>query len=209
MEVETRIVFLHGIANIGKSALLRSFLHDWRSAEASVVELDCRTVEPTQRGFLHAAGGFREFSELVQHLRALPAPVVLAMDHYEVFRLMDTWLRQVLVPALSPQVTLVLVGRERPVAGWLTIEDFRNLPLGPLEEAEAHLMLEAHGVHPREARRLNRLARGHPLALMLASAGAAERPELALEDAAMTRVIEELSRLYLEGVEDPLARRAL
>jgi hypothetical protein len=44
---------------------------------------------------------------------------------------------------------------------------------------------------------------------MLASAGVAEHPELALEDAAMTRVVEELSRLYLEDVEDPLARRAL
>ena len=60
-----------------------------------------------------------------------------------------------------------------------------------------------------DAARLNRIARGHPLALMLASAGVSEHPELALEDAALTRVVEELTRLYLEDVEDPLARRAL
>ncbi|MGH3112871.1 MAG: winged helix-turn-helix domain-containing protein, partial [Gaiellaceae bacterium] len=206
---ETRVVCLHGIAGMGKSALLGSFYESARAAGMSVVELDCRTVEPTERGLLYAAGGFREVGELVQHLGELSSPVVVALDHYEVFRLMDTWLRRVLVPALPPAVHLVLAGRERPVAGWLALEGFRNLPLGPLEEAEARVMLERCGVHASEAGRLNRIARGHPLALMLASAGVAEHPQLALEDAAMTRVVEELSRLYLEGVEDPLARRAL
>ena len=56
----TRVVCVHGIAGIGKSALLGAFLDRQRAAGASVVELDCRTVEPTERGFLHAAGGFRD-----------------------------------------------------------------------------------------------------------------------------------------------------
>ncbi len=206
---ERRVVCLHGIAGIGKSALLSTFLDRRRAAAAGVVELDCRAVEPTERGFLHACGGFDDLGELVDHLRTLAAPVTIALDHYELFRLMDTWLRQVLVPALPAGSTLVLAGRERPVSGWLALEHFRNLPLGPLEEAEARLMLERRGVHETDATRLNRIARGHPLALMLASAGVAEHPELELEDAAMTRVVEELSRLYLEGVDDPLARRAL
>jgi uncharacterized protein (DUF934 family) len=206
---ETRVVCLHGIAGMGKSALLGSFVEGARSAGTTVVELDCHTVEPTERGFLHAAGGFADVGELVEHLADLSPPVVLALDHYEVFRLMDTWLRRALVPALPPAVHLVLAGRERPVAGWLGVEGFRNLPLGPLDEGHARLMLERRGVGGNEAARLNRIARGHPLALMLASAGVAEHPQLALEDAAMTRVVQELSRLYIEGVEDPLARRAL
>jgi Transcriptional regulatory protein, C terminal len=209
LDGETRVVFIHGIAGIGKSVLLSSLLDRRRAAGSSVVELDCRIVEPTERGFLHAAGDCADLGELVQHLATLPAPVVLALDHYELFRLMDTWLRQVLVPALPPGVSLVLAGRERPIAGWLALADFRNLPLGPLDEADSQLMLERHGVLGTEATRLNRIARGHPLALMLASAGVAEHPELGLEDAAMTRVVDELSRLYLEGVDDPLTRRAL
>ena len=56
---------------------------------------------------------------------------------------------------------------------------------------------------------LNRIARGHPLALVLASAGVAENPRLGLEDAAVSRVVEELTRLYFEDVDDPLTRRAI
>jgi hypothetical protein len=67
--------------------------------------------------------------------------------------------------------------------------------LGPLDESEAQMMVERRGVDSTEARRLNRIARGHPLALILASAGVAEHPELGLEDAAMTRTVEELSHL--------------
>jgi hypothetical protein len=205
----TRVVWVHGIAGVGKSALLGTFLDYQRAAGASTVELDCRTVEPTERGFLHGAGGFGSLGQLVEYVGNAPAPVVVALDHYEVFRLMDTWLRQVLAPALPAGVTLLLAGRGRPVAAWLAREGFRNVPLGPLEQAAAEWMLERRGVRAAEARRLNRIARGHPLALILACAGVAEHPELALEDAAMTRVVEELSRLYLESVDDPLARSAL
>ena len=116
---ETQVVCVHGIAGIGKSELLSAFLDRRRAAGASVLALDCRTVEPTERGFLHGAGRFRELGELLQRVGDSAVPVVLALDHFEVFRLMDTWLRQVLAPALPAGVTMVLVGRERPVGpGW-------------------------------------------------------------------------------------------
>jgi hypothetical protein len=184
---ETQVVCLHGIAGVGKSGLVCTFLDRARRDSSSVIHLDCRTVEPTERGFLRAAGGVDALDAFVRHLQALPAPIVLALDHYEVFRLMDTWLRQVLVPALPPGVGLLLAGRERPVAAWFGLERFRTLPLGPLEDAEALSLLERHGIGARDANRLNRIARGHPLALVLASAGVSEHPELEFEDAAMTR----------------------
>jgi hypothetical protein len=201
----TRVGSLHGIAGIGKSELLTAFADRAREGGATVLALDCRMVEPTERGFLDAAG----IDDAESLANRLDRPGVLTLDHYEVFRLMDTWLRQVLVPALPEGVSLVISGRERPVAGWFALEGFRTLPLGPLEDADAEALLEHGGVSPDEAQRLNRIARGHPLALTLASAGVSEHPELALEDAALTRVVEELSRLYLEDVDDELARRAL
>jgi hypothetical protein len=206
---ECRIGYLHGVAGMGKSALLRRFLEQASGTGTSVLELDCRVVEPTERGLLRAAGGFDVVDELAEHLAMLRSPTVLALDHYEVFRLMDTWLRQVLLPALSPQVSLVLSGRTRPVAGWFSLDGFRSLPLGPLDDADAMLLLHDLGVGAGDAVRLNRVARGHPLALTLGSAGVVEHPELGLEDAAMTRVVDELARLYLGEVDDALTRRAL
>lgn len=206
---EGSITCLHGIAGVGKSGLVRTFLDRARREGVSVLVLDCRTVEPTERGFLRAASRFGDLEAFVRHLGTLPPPIVLALDHYEVFRLMDTWLRQVLVPALPAGVSLLLAGRERPLAGWFELDGFRTLPIGPLEETEALALLEDRGVHASEATRLNRIARGHPLALMLASAGVSEHPELDFEDAAMARVVDELTRLYLEDVDDPVTRRAL
>ena len=200
---------MHGIAGVGKSGLLRAFLEAARRDSAEVLLLDCRAVEPTERGLLRAAGGFEDVEAFVRHLRTLSPPIVLAFDHYELFRLMDTWLRQVLVPLLPPTVSVLLAGRERPVGAWFALDAFRTLPLGPLDDAAALALLEQLGSRPGDAARLNRIARGHPLALMLASAGVSERPELEIEDAAMTRVVDELTRRYLEDVDDPHTRRAL
>jgi Transcriptional regulatory protein, C terminal/AAA ATPase domain len=205
----TRVACVHGIAGIGKSELLGVFLERARDAEATVLQLDCRAVEPTERGFLDAAGPFHDVDAMAKHLTNLGDPLVLALDHYEVFRLMDTWLRQVLVAALPAGASLVLAGREPPVAAWFGLDGFQTVTVAPLEEAEACALLEARGVPASEAPSLNRIARGHPLALTLVSAGVSEHPELALEDAAMTRVVDELTRRYLEDVDDELARRAL
>ena len=209
MHGEARVACLHGIAGVGKSALVSTFLERAGREGCGVVLLDCRTIEPTERGFLRAAGGSADLGALAGELVARGPPVVLALDHYEVFRLMDTWLRQVLVPALPAGTGLLLAGRERPVGAWLTLDGFRTLPLGPLGEDDAMRLLERRGIHPGDAARLNRIARGHPLALVLASAGVAEHPELGLEDAATARVVEVLTRLYLEDVDEPVTRRAL
>jgi hypothetical protein len=95
------VTHLHGIAGIGKSTLLAAFAHQARAQGAVVVSLDCRLIEPTERGFAQELAGAIQ-SEAVR-LRTLTARlgdlghrVVLTLDTYEVFRLMDTWLRQVL-----------------------------------------------------------------------------------------------------------------
>jgi Transcriptional regulatory protein, C terminal len=201
-----RVGYLHGIAGIGKSVLVRRFLRVARDDGLDVVEIDCRTVEPTERGVLQAIGGCWDVPELIERLALRPSPTVLAFDHYEVFRLMDTWLRQVLAPALPDGVTLLLAGRLPPLSGWFSLEGFLSLPLGPLDEPDALRLLADLGVPDADAVRLHRVARGHPLALVLASAGVEEHPQLALEDAAMTRVVGELARAYLDSGDDGTRR---
>src|SRR5215470_12035767 len=48
------VVAVHGIAGIGKTALLAAFAEDARAHGAAVVSLDCGGIEPTERGFLAA-----------------------------------------------------------------------------------------------------------------------------------------------------------
>src|SRR5690242_8626005 len=57
LEEGPRILFLHGIAGIGKSTLLERFASEARNRGAIVVGLDCQEIEPTERGFVHALSG--------------------------------------------------------------------------------------------------------------------------------------------------------
>src|SRR5262249_2384131 len=120
LDESPRVVFVHGIAGIGKSTLLEAFADQARARNAAVVTLDCRAVEPTERGLLYelgnAIGGMIATPEdAVERLGSPGSRVVLSLDNYEVFRLMDTWLRQVFIPLLPDNVRVVLVGRDRPV----------------------------------------------------------------------------------------------
>jgi hypothetical protein len=209
---------LHGIGGSGKSTLLASFCVQAREAGVAVVQLDCRAIEPTERGFIHELGEIVGTPDLAasraaERLGELSERVVLALDTYERFRLLDTWLRQVFIPLLPDNVRVILSGREPPVTSWFTTPGWQGLfhaaPLGPLEEDDAISFFTEAGIARNDALRLNRFARGHPLALTLAAAAALERPNLQLEETALQRTVEQLTHLYLEDISDPLIRKAL
>ena len=209
---------VHGVAGVGKSGLLRAFCDRARDSGAEVLALDARLIEPTTKGFLRELGReidaeIADVEDAARRLDAFPARFVLALDTYEVFRLMDTWLRQELIPALPERVRVVLVGRQPPVPVWISAPEwhglFRSLALNRLPDEDALRLLADAGLDEGAARRINRFTRGHPLALHLAAAAAAERPGLALEDAAVPRVVQELSQLFLADVADAATREAL
>jgi hypothetical protein len=212
------VVFVHGIAGIGKSSLLEAFSAEARASGATVIRLDCRSIEPSERGFIHELGGaigsdVGTVDEATRRLGLLGVRVVLALDTYELFRLMDTWLRLVFIPGLPDNVRVVLCGREAPVSAWATSPQwqrlFRSISLGPLNSQEALELLSYIGVKETDAWRINRFTRGHPLALRLAGSAAVERLGSHLEEATIQRVVEELTRLYLSDVHDPLTRKVL
>ena len=211
-----RLVFLHGIAGIGKSTLLAACLHDARATGQTVLSLDGRSVEPTEAGFLDALSRAADRAVLdLDHLMAelrRSAPVLISIDNAENLRLLDSWLRRTLVPALPPQVRLALAGREPPVALWLTTAGLeggtRTIALGPLPESEAVHLLALLGVTADRARALNGVARGHPLALRLAAATLADQPDR-LDQVGVHQVMDDLARLYLADVDDPDTRTAL
>lgn len=214
-----RVVHVRGIAGIGKTALLERFAHEARDAGAVVIRLDCRNVEPTGRGYLQALseaiGGRRPEAEaLAVRLGGLGSIVILAFDTYEVFRLLDAWLRQVFVPMLPDNVRVLFFGRGHPVDSWYASPGWeqllRSVPLAPLNAADTSQLLLSLGVTGEKAALIARATHGHPLAMKLAVAGLHdEQPGYDLAEASVQHALDELTRLFLADVGDPVTRRVL
>jgi tRNA A-37 threonylcarbamoyl transferase component Bud32 len=212
------VVQIHGIGGVGKSALVQAFSIQAKEHGASVIILDSPLMEPTERGFLHELGNAIGIDnptndEVVNGLEILGPRVFLVIETYEVFRLMDTWLRQIFVPALPENVRVLLVGREPPTPGWLTAPEwqglFSSIALGPLSTKDALDLLSRAGIEEKNSQRINRFAKGHPLTLKLAASAALERPSFDLQDVAEHKIIQELSRVFLNDVADAATREAL
>ncbi|MEP6787358.1 MAG: winged helix-turn-helix domain-containing protein [Acidobacteriota bacterium] len=219
LDSATPVMFVHGLAGIGKSMLLDVFATRAREDGAFVALLDCRTIEPTERGLLYeistAIGITVTTPEMAaERLGSLGPRVVLSLDNYEVFRLMDTWLRQVFLPLLPENVHFILAGSDRPVLAWLVAPSrtslLRVMALGPLSEAESSKFLARGGIASHQAALINKFARGHPLALKLALNAAAEGHSYDGNSASgFHRVVEDLTRLYLTDIGDPLTRQVI
>lgn len=88
------VVFVHGIAGIGKSALAEAFAVEARACGATVLRLDGRSIEPTERGFLAAlegktGGDVGTAEDVAARLSRLGDRVILIVDTYEVLRILD------------------------------------------------------------------------------------------------------------------------
>lgn len=212
------VVHLFGIAGAGKSTLLSRFAVQARRAGATVLEVDCRLVEPTARGFFDEIGHLldaevRGLEDAVRVLSATSGTTVLTLDHYEAFGLMDTWLRQTLLPMLPDGFRLVVASRRPPVPVWLTSPKwhglFRALALDPLSSGEALTLLADFGIDGAAADTLAAVTHGNPLALKLAASAASARTSIRIEDAAIQEVMDELTALNLTEVDDPAVRDAI
>lgn len=212
------VAYVHGIAGIGKSTLLDAFAAHAAGRAVPVVRLDCRAVEPTPRGFLAALATTLDcrldsLSEAAAALAGLGPRVVIALDTYENLRLLDTWVRQALVPALPTSARVLIAGRIPPSAAWHAAPGwhglFRSLRLEPLATEESDCYLERVRV-PRAARpAINRLARGHPLALSMAASLTTADQDHEVGGRTAHAVIEHLSQAFLDSVPDTAARTAL
>lgn len=217
-EQKTPVVFVHGIGGIGKSSLLEAFAAQAQTLGAVVIKLDCRAIKPSTEGFLHelnaAIGGdATDLGQIILRLSQLGDRVIIAFDNYELFRMMDTWLRQVFIPSLNDNIQIFFFGREAPVSAWYTASGwdgmFQSILLGPLSNIEAEELLLQCGVSEMDAQRVTLFTHGHPLALKLAAATIAECPDLNLKEVESQHVVTELMQLYMTDVPDPVSRVAL
>lgn len=209
------VTFLHGPPGVGKSALLAAFAARAPERGTQIAMIDCRDVEPTPRALLdglgHVLGSDLDgLGQLSTAIAFRGAQVVIALDTYECFRLVDSWVRDELVGALPAGCTLVLAGRDAPLPDWSlslsTPASFVQLALGRLADADAIAFLRSAGVSPAAAHRLGRLARGHPLTLRLAAAAALARGEPDIDEQAAPAVFEALTRLYVTDLPSATQR---
>jgi len=214
---EQPVTFVHGIPGIGKSTLLANVASRARGAGATVIELDCGAVEPTDIGVFDALA--RATGKVIASLSdvfdvlAGDSPLLLVLDSYERWRLFDTWVRQMFVPALPETAHVLIAGRFEPTGPWRYLPEWRDacrvIELPPLTDTEALAFLESEGLTSDSARRVNLIARGHPLALALAAAGFRDRPESTIDEAAIDGVTQALASVYLDAAPDPATREAL
>ena len=119
------VTFVHGLGGMGKTSLLNALAETAWSRGVVVIPLDCRTIQPTESRLLDAVQSrvgqpITSLDTLASVLGQLGQRVILTFDTYEVFRLLDTWLRQVFIPSLPDNARVFFFGREAPVAAWTT-----------------------------------------------------------------------------------------
>ncbi|MGH2562070.1 MAG: winged helix-turn-helix domain-containing protein [Thermomicrobiales bacterium] len=203
--------FIHAMAGTGKSRLLEAFAGRARRQGATVVTLDCRTIEPTAGAMLRAiaavAGGEAATAEATaDRVGAHGDRVVLVLDAYETVSCLDAWLREVFIPLLPTHMRVVMASRHSPETAWMTTAGwaglFRSIPLEGLPDSDALELLRRAGLEGELALRLVRVSGGCPLALRLAVIIAGGRPDMPLDEATIGRLYEDLMAVYLADVKD-------
>jgi DNA-binding CsgD family transcriptional regulator len=200
------VVFVWGPGGIGKSMVVAGAVADLGEP---VVLLDGRRTEPTPSGFLSAlsarlaSGRVDSAVDAAAAVRSSGAAAVV-VDGFERLNLLDGWLRNEFLAALPSDVTTVLVGRRPPNLAWRTAAAWRHLlaelAVGPLDDADAQLLVDRRGLPPELARRVLDFGRGHPLALELAAEAFGRHPDLELAAGPPAEVVEELFEVLLDDL---------
>jgi hypothetical protein len=211
-----RVIHVHGISGIGKSALISEFSAIWRSKKRTVLLLDGRTIEPTESGFQHELSrqlriGRPTLGSIVRVLSKRNRAVVIALDSYELLGLLDAWLRQVFLSQVGKKVRLILASRFPPAPQWTETAEwrgsFRSLDLGPLKDVAAFELLRSLGADETKARAIATFARGHPLALVMAGAASTQLPSE--PNRTPQHAMSAIAHRFLAEVEEPQLREAV
>jgi len=179
-----QVVYVHGPAGVGKSALLRQFRRQAVGAGATVVLLDGTLLPRNPSGILAAladglgcAGPEVPSSARVvneANRQATTRPLVVAIDAYDQLQASDAWFRPQVLYGLEAKALVILAGNREPAELWALdpawLATVQLLSLGELTAAEAAVYLRRCGVvDPDLIADATRVGHGRPLLLKLAA----------------------------------------
>jgi hypothetical protein len=202
---------IQGIPGIGKTHLLNALAASIAGKGVFVVRIDARWCEPSPAALCRAisreigASESEDSAVVATSLSDRAKRTLLVLDSYESFRLLDSWLRQVFLPSLGDSVRTILSSREAPRPAWRIAPVWRGLfDSMLLETFSPEVALEyltSEGVPEGSARELNRVTRGHPLALSLGLALHFAGGQLRGSAATRHQVLEHMASLFLEDAD--------
>lgn len=169
------VVYLHGPAGIGKTALMSALDSCLEDDGVRGLHIAAGAVEPTPTAILTALTTVleqeaRTVAELAAALASVKNLTVVMVDDVDTWRLAASWLRTELLPALPANMRFILAGTVPPPPAW-SIEYgpyFLDIKLGTLPRAESDAAVAAAGLSAEIAERIWRLSGGHPLGLRMA-----------------------------------------
>jgi hypothetical protein len=204
------VVYVHGPAGIGKTALISALDACLEDEGVRRLHIAASAVEPTPTAILTALGRIldhnaRTVAELAAALAGVEDITVVMVDDVDTWRLAASWLRADLLPALPASTRFVLAGTVPPPPAW-SIEYgqyFLDIKLGALPKAESDAAVAAAGLPAEIAERIWLLSGGHPLGLRMAIHAARTGSLGTARDAG------ELANAILHAIGDSDLRRAV
>ncbi|GAA0499098.1 hypothetical protein GCM10008986_27790 [Salinibacillus aidingensis] len=212
-----KMIYIHGIAGIGKTLLVRMLQYRLSLEELPFFTLDCRGLKAIPDLFTQSLEDI-----LNNHSQSFPGftqrqnkPFLLFIDHYDEENLIAEWIQEHVITEIPDDVKIILAGRNSLRGEWLASpawqQSIQTIELKKLSFQEVKEYVKRRGFHQTSTiYKLWHFTKGHPLALSLFTAALVRDKSAELNFREQFEVIEYLVQAFLKEVErDPEFRYLL